>query len=126
MKKILFSDKAPKPIGPYSQAVGFENFIYTCGQVALGSDGKLISDDVKAQTRQVLENLKNILEDNNSSLDNVIKVMVFLKDMKDFSEMNEVYAEYFTSSFPARSTVAVAALPLDARVEIEVISHKNS
>lgn len=126
MKKILFSDKAPKPIGPYSQAVGYENFIYTSGQVALDKDGKFVSDDVKEQTKQVLENLKRILEDNNSSLGNVIKVMVFLKDMKDFSQMNEVYGEYFTNSFPARSTVAVAALPLDARVEIEVISYKNS
>ena len=126
MKKVLFSEKAPKPIGPYSQAVGFENFIYTCGQVALDKEGKFVSDDVKEQTKQVLENLKNILEDNNSSLDNVIKVMVFLKDMKDFTHMNEVYGEYFTSSFPARSTVAVSALPLDAKVEIEVISYKNS
>lgn len=126
MKKVLFSEKAPKPIGPYSQAVGFENFIYTCGQVALDKEGKFVSDDVKEQTKQVLENLKNILEDNNSSLDNVIKVMVFLKDMKDFTQMNEVYGEYFTSSFPARSTVAVSALPLDAKVEIEVISYKNS
>ena len=126
MKKILFSDKAPEPIGPYSQAVGYNDFIYTCGQVALNKEGKLVSEDIKEQTKQVLENLKNILEDNNSSLDNVIKVMVFLKDMKDFPQMNEVYAEYFTSSFPARSTVAVSALPLDARVEIEVISYKNS
>ena len=115
MKKVLFSDKAPKPIGPYSQAVSYDNFIYTSGQVALGSEGKLISEDIKDQTRQVFENLNN-----------VIKVMVFLKDMKDFSQMNEVYAEYFTESFPARSTVAVAALPLDARVEIEVISYKNT
>jgi 2-iminobutanoate/2-iminopropanoate deaminase len=126
MKKVLFSEKAPKPIGPYSQAVGYDNFVYTSGQVALGIDGKLISEDVKDQTRQVFENLKNVLEDNGSSLNNVIKVMVFLKDMKDFSQMNEVYAEYFTESFPARSTVAVAALPLDARVEIEVISYKNT
>lgn len=126
MKTILLSDKAPKAIGPYSQAVGYENIIYTCGQIGLDKDGKFVSEDIKEQTRQVLENLKNILEDNNSSLDNVIKVMVFLKDMKDFSQMNEVYGEYFTSSFPARSTVAVAALPLDARVEIEVISYKNS
>ncbi len=126
MKKVLFSDKAPKPIGPYSQAVSYDNFIYTSGQVALGSEGKLISEDIKDQTRQVFENLKNVLEDNGSSLNNVIKVMVFLKDMKDFSQMNEVYAEYFTESFPARSTVAVAALPLDARVEIEVISYKNT
>lgn len=125
MKKVLFSDKAPKPIGPYSQAVEYNNIIYTCGQIALDKEGKFVSEDVKDQTRQVFENLKNILEDNNSSLDNVIKVMVFLKDMKDFPQMNEVYGEYFTSSFPARSTVAVAALPLDARVEIEVISYKN-
>ena len=125
MKKPLVSDKAPKPIGPYSQAVGFGELIYTSGQVALNLEGKLVSEDIKQQTKQTLENLKNILEDNGSSLDNVIKVMVFLKDMKDFSPMNEVYSEYFRSSFPARSTVSVSGLPLDARVEIEVIAFKK-
>ncbi len=125
MKKILLSDKAPQPIGPYSQSVGFENLIFTSGQVGLGLDGKLVSDDVKGQTKKALENIKNILEDNGSSLDNVIKTMVFLRDMKDFTPMNEVYKEFFQSSFPARSTVSVLGLPLDAKVEIEVIAYKK-
>ncbi|MDQ3020708.1 MAG: Rid family detoxifying hydrolase [Bacteroidota bacterium] len=127
-KTILHSDKAPKPVGPYSQAVEFDlqkKMIYTSGQVALNTEGFLVSEDVKAQTKQALENLKNILDDNGSSMENVIKATVFLRDMDDFTEMNEVYNEYFKNSLPARSTVAVTGLPKDARVEIEVISFKN-
>lgn len=125
MKKILLSDKAPQPIGPYSQSVGFDNLIFTSGQVGLGLDGKLVSDDVKEQTKKALENLMNILTDNGSSPENVIKTMVFLRDMKDFTAMNEAYKEFFQSSYPARSTVAVLGLPLDAKVEIEVIAFKK-
>ena len=125
MKKILLSNKAPQPIGPYSQSVGFDNLVFTSGQVGLGLDGKLVSDDVKGQTKKTLENLKSILDDNGSSLENVIKSTVYLRDMKDFTQMNEVYKEFFQSSFPARSTVAVLGLPLDAKVEIEVIAFKN-
>ncbi len=128
-KTILYSSKAPKPIGPYSQAVRFDaqkKLIYTSGQVALDTEGKLVSEEIKVQTKQSLENLKNILEDNGSSLDNVIKTTVFLKDMKDFVPMNEVYNEYFKDSLPARSTVAVVGLPKDAKVEIEVIAFQNN
>lgn len=127
-KKILSSKKAPAPIGPYSQAVEAEmrdTVIFTSGQVGLDASGNLVSDDIKEQTKQTFENLKNILEDNGSSLDNVIKATVFLKDMKDFSPMNEIYAEYFKNFFPARSTIAVAGLPKDAKVEIELISFKK-
>lgn len=127
-KTILYSEKAPKPIGPYSQAVEFDSskkLIYTSGQVALNAKGFLVSEDVKSQTKQALENLKNILEDNGSSMENVIKSTVFLRDMEDFTEMNEVYNDYFKNSLPARSTIAVSGLPKDARVEIEVISFKN-
>jgi 2-iminobutanoate/2-iminopropanoate deaminase len=126
MKKTLLSDKAPKPVGPYSPAIGFSNFIYSSGQVGIDAHGKFESEDVRGQTKQTLENLKNILEDNDSSLDNVIKATVFLRDMADFTPMNEVYSEYFKKPYPARSTVAVTGLPLDARVEIEVIAYKNN
>lgn len=125
MKKVLHSDKAPKPIGPYSHAVSFNELIFTCGQVGFNPEGVMVSDDVKGQTRRALENLKNILEDNESSLNNVIKTAVFLTDMKDFAAMNEVYSEYFTESYPARSTVAVSGLPANAKVEIEVIAFKK-
>ena len=125
MKNILISPKAPKPVGPYSQAVSFGEFIYSSGQVGLNSEGKFVSDDVQDQTKQTLENLKSILEDNGSSLDNVIKTTVYLRDMNDFKPMNEIYAKYFGSSLPARSTVAVVGLPLDAKVEIEVIAFKK-
>ena len=125
MKSILISSKAPKPVGPYSQAVSFGEFIYSSGQVGLNSEGKFVFDDVQDQTKQTLENLKSILEDNGSSLENVIKTTVYLRDMNDFKPMNEIYAEYFGSSLPARSTVAVVGLPLDAKVEIEVIAFKK-
>ncbi len=124
MKEVLHSDKAPKAIGPYSQATGFKDLIFTCGQVGLDKNGNMICEDVKGQTKQAIENLRNILEDNGSSLNNVLKTMVFLRDMEDFVAMNEVYMQYFKDSFPARSTVAVAGLPKDARVEIEVIAFK--
>ena len=125
MKKILHSDKSPAPIGPYSQAVGFDRLIFTSGQIALDTKGNVVSGEIAEQTCQVIRNLKNILEDNGSSLDNVIKTTVYLKDMIDFSVMNEVYNEYFGSSMPARSTVEVSRLPKDVRVEIEVIAFKN-
>lgn len=125
MKKHLLSDKAPKPIGPYSQAVEFENLIFTSGQIALDTHGKIVSSEIEEQTKKVIENLKNTLEDNGSSLENVIKTTVFLKDMIDFNSMNEVYNTYFGTSLPARSTVEVSRLPKDVRVEIEVIAFKK-
>ncbi|MBS1518550.1 MAG: hypothetical protein JSS91_10735 [Bacteroidetes bacterium] len=125
MKKSLISGKAAKPVGPYSQAVSFGNMIYTSGQIAMDSSGNIASDSIEGQTEKVIENLKFILEDNGSSLENVIKTMVFLKDMNDFSAMNGVYAEYFGKSLPARSTVEVSRLPKDVLVEIEVIAFIN-
>jgi 2-iminobutanoate/2-iminopropanoate deaminase len=125
LKKHLLSDKAPKPIGPYSQAVEFENLIFTSGQIALDTHGKIVSSEIEEQTKKVIENLKNILEDNGSSLENVIKTTVFLKDMIDFNSMNEVYNTYFGTSLPARSTVEVSRLPKDVRVEIEAIAFKK-
>ena len=122
MKRILISDKAAPPVGPYSQAVGIGDLIYTSGQIPFDVDGKLVSENIEEQTEKVLENLKSILEDNGSSLDNAVKTMVFLNN---FARMNEVYSKYFVNSPPARSTVEVSRLPKDVLVEIEVIAYKN-
>lgn len=125
MKKKLSASKVPKPIGPYSVAVSFENLIFTCGQIPLDRDGNVIGSDIKTQTRQTIENLKNILEENSSSIDNVLKTTVYLKDITEFMEMNEVYNEYFADSAPARSTLEAARLPKDVKIEMDVIAHKN-
>jgi len=122
MKRIINSDSAPKPIGPYSQAINFKKLIFTSGQVALNENGVIATEDIKEQTRIVLNNLKKILQEGNSSLYNVIKTTVFMKDMNEFTEMNEVYNEFFGDVLPARSTVEVSRLPKDAKVEIEVIA----
>lgn len=125
MKTILKSDKVPPPIGPYSVAVNIENFIFTSGQIPADKDGNLIEGGIKEQTEKVLENLKAILEDNGSSLKDVIKTTVFLKDMNDFAAMNEIYARYFpVETAPARSAIQVARLPKDVMVEIELIAYK--
>lgn len=122
-KKIVSTEKAPKAIGPYSQAVRIENLVYTAGQIALDpATMELVSGGIEAQTRRVLTNLKNVLESAGSGLNYVIKTTVFLADMKDFSAMNAVYAEFFTENPPARSTIAVAALPKNGLVEIEVVA----
>ncbi len=125
MKKIINTDGAPKPIGPYSQAINFKKFIFTSGQVALNENGVIASEDIKEQTRIVLNNLKKILQEGNSSLYNVIKTTVYMRDMNEFVEMNEVYNEFFGDVLPARSTVEVSRLPKDAKVEIEVIAYIN-
>ena len=123
MREIIATDRGPKAIGPYSQAVKANGFIFTAGQIALDpASGTIVGDDVKAQTERALENVKGILEAAGSSLQNVVKTTVFLKDMNDFAAMNEVYGRYFTSAPPGRSTVEVSRLPKDARVEIEVIA----
>jgi 2-iminobutanoate/2-iminopropanoate deaminase len=124
MTKKIFTDKAPAPIGPYSQAILVDGkFLYLAGQIPLDpATGKIVDGDVKAQTRQVLKNVEAVLIAAGASFQSVIKTTVFLKDMADFAAMNEVYAEYFHASAPARSTVGVAGLPRDARVEIEVIA----
>jgi len=126
LKTKLFTEKAPHPIGPYSQAIycpEFKGLIFTSGQVALNAEGEFVGGDIKIQTRQVCENIKAILKAGKSSLKYVIKTTVFLKDMNDFPAMNEVYAEYFEHIKPARSTVEVSRLPKDALVEIDVIAH---
>lgn len=123
-KKIISTDKAPAPVGPYQQAVCVGNLVFTAGQIPLNpKTGALITGSIEDQTRQVLENLKAILIAAGSSLDNTLKTTVFLKDMNDFPQMNAVYAEYFKEAIaPARSTVQVARLPKDVSVEIEAIA----
>jgi 2-iminobutanoate/2-iminopropanoate deaminase len=122
MKDVVLTDRAPKPIGPYSQAVKANGFLFLAAQVALDSKtGELVGADIRQQTERVLENIKGVVEAAGSKLNHVVKTTVFLKDMNDFAAMNEVYARYFPVAPPARSTVQVARLPKDALVEIEVI-----
>jgi 2-iminobutanoate/2-iminopropanoate deaminase len=121
-KRIVTAPKAPQAIGPYSVATSFGDLIFTAGQ--LGVDpltGNIVSGGVEAETRQALINLTNILESAGSSLGNVLKTTVFLRNMMDFGDMNAVYAEFFSSEFPARTTVTVAALPKNGLVEIEAV-----
>lgn len=126
MKKIVHTDKAPEAIGPYSQAViePATGLIFTSGQIAIDpSTGEIVKGDVADQARQVFENLKNVLAGAGVDSNHVLKATVFLKDMGDFSKVNEVYSEYFKEDFPARSAVEVARLPKDVLVEIELIAH---
>ena len=121
-KKIVSTDKAPKAIGPYSQAIRTENLVFTAGQVGIDpATMEIVEGGIEAQTRQVLTNLKHVLETADSGLNFVVKTTVFLQDMRDFANMNAVYAEFFPENPPARSTVQVAALPRSALVEIECI-----
>ncbi len=125
-KKIVSTEKAPKAIGPYSQAVLAENLVYTAGQVGLDpATMELVEGGIEAQTRQVLTNLKHVLESADSGLRFVIKTTVFLQDMGDFARLNAIYAEFFPENPPARSTIQVAALPKGALVEIECVAMLN-
>lgn len=123
MRDAVLTDRGPKPIGPYSQAIRANGVLYVSGQVALDpKTGELTAADIGQQTEQTLKNVKGILEAAGVNLHHVVKTTVFLKDMNDFSAMNEVYGKHFTVAPPARSTVQVARLPKDALVEIEVIA----
>src|SRR6266540_2814934 len=125
-KKIVSTEKAPKAIGPYSQAILTENLIFTAGQVGINPvTAELVEGGIEAQTRQVITNLKHVLESADSGLNFVVKTTVFLVDMRDFANMNSVYAEFFPANPPARSTVQVSALPKNALVEIECIALIN-
>ena len=122
-KKVIQTDQAPKAIGPYSQAIRTDSMVYTAGQVGLDPvTGELISNSVEEQTRQALTNVRKVLEAAGSTMDQVVKTTVFLKDMNDFAKMNSIYAEFFGENPPARSTIAVAGLPKGAQVEIEVVA----
>jgi 2-iminobutanoate/2-iminopropanoate deaminase len=123
-KTIIRPKKSPPAVGPYNHAVRVGDMLFCAGQIPIDpATGNLVQGDVKAQTQQVLENVKAILDDQKLSFENVVKTTVFLTNLADFGAMNEVYAKYFTANHPARSTIQVAALPRNANVEIEVVAH---
>jgi len=123
MREVIFTKDAPQAIGPYSQAVKANGFVFVSGQVAFDpATQQIIIGGIAAQTDRVLRNLSEILKAAGSGLDKVVRTTVFLKDMSEFAAMNEVYSRYFSSAFPARSTVEVARLPRDVQVEIDVIA----
>lgn len=122
MKKIINTEKAPAAIGPYSQGIVVGDLVFTSGQLPLNPETKVLETEIKAATKQSLENCKAILENAGASLDKVFKTTVFVKDLNDFAAVNEVYGTYFSENPPARSCVQVAKLPMDAPIEIEVIA----
>ncbi|MCA0926721.1 RidA family protein [Bacillus stratosphericus] len=122
MTKVVQTKNAPAAIGPYSQGIIVNNMFYSSGQIPLTPAGDFVNGDIKEQTHQVFHNLKAVLEAAGASFETVVKAMVFIKDMEQFAEVNEVYGEYFHTHKPARSCVEVARLPKDALVEIEVVA----
>lgn len=124
-KKIILTDNAPAPIGPYSQAVGFGNFVFVSGQIPMDAKtGEIVTGDIKAETKKVMENLQAILTEAKLDFSNVLKATIFLMDMGQFAQVNEVYGGYFSANPPARETVQVAGLPKGVNVEISVIAAK--
>ena len=124
IKKIIRTDQASLPVGPYNQAVAIGDLIYTAGQIPLNKAGNMVAGGIKEQTKQVLDNVKAVLEAGGSSLDQAVKATVFLKDLSDFAGMNEIYAQYFKAeNAPARTTIQVARIPKDSLVEIEVVAY---
>ena len=127
MQKIpVQTERAPAAIGPYSQAIQVGNFLFTSGQIPLKPDGELLEGDIKAQTEQVLTNLKAVLEAGGAGLEGVVKCTCFLSDMNNFGAMNDVYGSFFTGTPPARSAVEVVRLPKDVLIEIEAIAVRSS
>lgn len=120
--KFMTTDNAPSAIGPYSQAVEVNGMLYTSGQIGLTVEGKMVASDVQRQTHQVMQNLIAVLEAGGATLSSVIKTTIFLADMDDFETINTIYAEYFGTHKPVRSTVAVKTLPKNARVEIDCVA----
>ena len=127
MKKIITTTKAPAPIGPYNQAVLVNGTLFTSGQIAFNpTTGDLVLDDIKSETKQVLENLKAVLAEAEMNFENVVKTSIFIADMNDFTSINEVYGSYFNDeTAPARETVQVACLPKNVNVEISMIAVEN-
>ena len=123
--QVISTKDAPSAIGPYSQAVRIGNMLFSSGQIALRADGSLNDGDIKTQTKQVMENLKAVLKEAGMDFSNVVKTTIFLSNMDDFIELNEVYESYLSEPYPARSTVAVKTLPKNVKVEIEVIGFKE-
>lgn len=127
MKKEIKTTAAPKAIGPYSQAIEANGFIFVSGQIPINPEtGELIKGPIEKQTEQVLKNISAILEKAGSSLDKVVKATVYLSDLKDYAKMNEIYSKYFSSPYPARAAIQVARLPKDVGIEIEVIAIASS
>jgi 2-iminobutanoate/2-iminopropanoate deaminase len=125
MKKVISTTKAPSAIGPYSQAIEMNGFVYTSGQIPIDpATGTIVEGGIKEQTRQSLLNVRAVLEEAGLTMAHVVKTTVFMADMNDFADMNGVYAEFFAEPFPARSAVAVKSLPKGALVEIEVVATK--
>lgn len=122
MREVINTEKAPAAIGPYSHGNKIGNLVFTSGQLPINPETKELVNEIKAATKQSLENVKAILEEAGSSIDKVIKATVFVKDLGQFADVNEVYSEYFGENSPARSCVQVAKLPMDAVIEIEVIA----
>lgn len=124
MKKVISTDKAPAAIGPYSQAIEVNGMVYTSGVIPVDPATGIVPEGVEAQARQALTNLKNLLEAAGTSMENMVKTTVFIKEMKDFGAINEIYAGYFNGAYPSRSCVEVARLPKDVLLEIEGIALK--
>ncbi|MFQ6069086.1 MAG: RidA family protein [Candidatus Aminicenantales bacterium] len=125
MRKEIKTQRAPKAIGPYSQAIEANGFVFCSGQIAIDpSTGELSQGDIEEQTRIILENIREVLKAAHTSLDKVVKATVFLQDLNDYAKMNAVYGEFFTSPYPARAAVQVARLPKDVKIEVEVIAVK--
>ena len=123
MKTIIKTSKAPNPVGPYNQAVLINGILYVSGQIpANPATGELIKESIEAESRQVMENIKAILEEAHMDFSNIVKTSIFITDMKNFAVVNSVYAEYFSSDFPARETIQVGGLPLGVNVEISCIA----
>jgi len=127
MNKTIFeTKKAPAPVGPYSQAVGINGFVFCSGQIALDAEsGEVFTGEIKEQTKRCMDNAKEVLLEAGLSFDNVIKTTIFLTDMDDFAQVNEVYATYFQEDPPARSCVAVSQLPKGVNVEVEILAFKG-
>lgn len=122
MKKAISTTNAPKAIGPYSQAILANGFLFVSGQLGVSPDGEFAGSNVEAQAEQSMQNIKNILAEAGLGFENVVKTTIFLADMNDFAKVNEIYAKHFSEPFPARSTVAIKTLPKNALVEIEVVA----
>ncbi len=122
-REVVFTDKSPKPIGPYSQAIKAKGLVFCSGQVPINpKTGEAVTGSITVQTKQILDNMKTVLEAAGSSMDKVVKTTIYLRDMKDFQEMNTEYGRWFPKNPPARSTVQVAALPRDSGIEIDAIA----
>ena len=125
MKKVIFTEQAPKAIGPYSQAIEMGSFLFCSGQIPLDpKTGEVFTGEIKTQTEIVMNNIRAVLAAGDMSFSNIVKTTIFITNMADFATVNEVYAKFFSEAPPARSTVAVAALPRGVNVEIEVIAHR--